>query len=91
MPIMAGIIPPPIIPGIIPPIMGMGMGMPMPPIGMGIGIIIGMPPDGMPPIIGMPIDGIAFIGVILGSSCPQWRSGATPQYSGAGREARTRA
>jgi hypothetical protein len=66
-----GIIPPPIMPGIIPPIMG----MPMPPIGMGMGIIIGIPPDGMPPIIGMPIDGIALIGVIRSSSCPQWRFG----------------
>jgi hypothetical protein len=78
MPIMPFIIGmPPIIPGIIPLIIG----IPIPFIGMGIGIImgigIGMPPAWlMPLIMGMGI-GIAFIGVIRGSSCPHVGGGRT--------------
>jgi hypothetical protein len=81
-PIIPGIIPfiigmPPIIPGIIPLIIG----IPIPFIGMGIGIImgigIGMPPAWlMPLIMGMGI-GIAFIGVMRGSSCPRVGGGRT--------------
>ncbi|HET9594745.1 MAG TPA: hypothetical protein VFP65_04140 [Anaeromyxobacteraceae bacterium] len=100
--IIPGIIPPPIMPGmppiipgimpgIIPPPIMPGMPMPPPIIGMGIGIIIGIPPDGMPPIIGMPIDGIALIGVIAAPRARSGRAGARPEYSLAARQARTRA